>query len=428
MQAPTIRLDRLDRRIAAGEAQVCVVGLGTVGLPQFQAATQAGFPAVGIDADRAVVERIRRCASPHADTGSKRSRPIAGAGLNATTDFDAVRESDCVLVCVPTSWSPETGPDLAAVTSAIREISRRLGEPKLIILESTIPPGTTRQVVLPLLESGGSELGSDFYLAFSPERLDPGNRDFSVQDIAKVVGGVTEPCTNLAVRFYSRMGLEAHPVSSPEVAEATKVFENVFRFVNIGLANELAQVCESLGVNPWEVLDAASTKPFGFMRHSPGPGVGGRCIPMASHFFRWTARRHGVGAQITDAAISVNDRMPELVARETLARVRQTRSGPEPPLALIVGMAYKPGVGDVRGSVALSVAGLLGDAGIRIEYHDPLVPIVDIDGEPLASLPLTDELIRSADCTLILCPQKGIDYKAIREHSRHIVDPTGALS
>jgi UDP-N-acetyl-D-glucosamine dehydrogenase len=413
MQAPVTTEEHLHRRIAAGGAQVCVIGLGTVGLPQLEATAEAGFRAVGIDASEAVVDRVRT---------------MGDATLNATTNFDAVRDSDCVLICVPTSWSRETGPDLSAVASAVREVRRHLRGLKLIILESTVPPGTTRELVLPLLESGGSELGPDFHLAFGPERLDPGNRSFSVQDIAKVVGGVTEACTDLAARFYSRLGLEVHPVSSPEVAEATKVFENVFRFVNIGLANELAQVCDSLGVSPTEVLDAASTKPFGFMRHSPGPGVGGRCIPMASRFFRWAARRHGAGVRITDAAIAVNDIMPELVAQETLTHVGQTGGRQTRPLVLIIGMAYKPGVADVRGSVALSVAGLLKDAGARIEYHDPLVPIVDVGGEPLASVPLTEKSIRSADCTLILCPQKGIDYEAIKEHSRHIVDPTGTLS
>jgi UDP-N-acetyl-D-glucosamine dehydrogenase len=412
MQAPVTTQEHLDRRIATGEAQVCVIGLGTVGLPQLEAAAEAGFRAVGIDASEAVVDRVRT---------------MGGTTLNATTDFDAVRDSDCVLICVPTAWSRETGPDLSAVVSAVREVSRRLLDLKLIILESTVPPGTTRELVLPLLESGGSELGPDFHLAFGPERLDPGNRSFSVRDIAKVVGGVTEACTNLAARFYSRLGLEVHPVSSPEVAEATKVFENVFRFVNIGLANELAQVCESLGVSPWEVLDAAGTKPFGFLKHSPGPGVGGRCIPMASRFFRWTARRHGASVQITDAAIAVNDNMPEIVAKETLTHVRQTRGRQTRPLVLIIGMAYKPGVGDVRGSVALSVARRLIDAGVHIEYHDPLVPIVDIGGEPLASVPLTEESIRSADCTLILCPQEEVDYDAVRQHSRHIIDPTGTL-
>jgi len=211
------------------------------------------------------------------------------------------------------------------------------------------------------------------------------------------------------------------------VAEATKVFENTFRFVNIGLANELAQVCGSLHISPREVLDAASTKPFGFMRHSPGPGVGGRCIPLASRYFRWTAQRHGTGAKITDAAIAVNDHKPQLVAKAAMASVHQALAGQMRPVVLIVGMAYKPGIGDVRGSVALTIASLLKDAGIRVQYHDPFVPTITIGGEQLESLPLTEDSIRSADCTLILCPHDGIDYETIREHSRCVLDPTNTV-
>jgi UDP-N-acetyl-D-glucosamine dehydrogenase len=429
MQALVTSLEHLDRRLASGDAQVCVIGLGTVGLPQLLAAAEAGFPTVGIDIDTTITDRINRGVSPEVDTDPELLRQmVAGGRLKATTDFDAVCDSDCVVFCVPTSWSPEASPDLSAVTSAAREVGQRLRSPKLIVLESTVPPGSTRQVILPLLESGGLAVGSDFCLAFAPERLDPGNTSFSTLDIPKVVGGITPTCTALASRFYSRLTIEVHPVSSPEVAEATKVFENTFRFVNIGLANELAQVCSSLRISPREVLDAASTKPFGFMRHSPGPGVGGRCIPLASRYFRWTAQRQGVRAKITDAAIAVNDRRPELVAKETVARVHEALAGQARPVVLIVGMAYKPGVGDVRSSVALTIASLLKDAGICVQYHDPFVPTIAIDGERLASLPLTEVSIRSADCTLILCPHDEIDYETIKTHSRCVLDPTNMIS
>jgi UDP-N-acetyl-D-glucosamine dehydrogenase len=428
MQALATSLAHLDRRIADGEAQVCVIGLGTVGLPQLLAAAEAGFAAVGIDIDTTTADKINRAVSPEADADPDLLRQmVVGGRLKATTDFDAVRDSDCVILCVPTSWSSEAEPDLSAVMSAVREVSRRLRSPKLIVLESTVPPGSTRQVVLPLLESGGLEAGSDFCLAFAPERLDPGNSSFSVINIPKVIGGITETCTALAIRFYSKLAIDVHPVSSPEVAEATKVFENTFRFVNIGLANELAQVCNSLRISPREVLDAASTKPFGFMRHSAGPGVGGRCIPLASRYFRWTAQSQGVGATITDAAIAVNDHKPELVAKETVARVHQALAGQMRPVVLIVGVAYKPGVGDVRGSVALTIASLLKDAGIHVQYHDPFVPTIALDGEQLASLPLTEDSIRKADCTLILCPHRGIDYTSIRTHSRCVLDPTDTV-
>jgi UDP-N-acetyl-D-glucosamine dehydrogenase len=429
IQALATNLEHLDLHLATGEAQVCVVGLGTVGLPQLMAAAEAGFTAVGIDIDSTIADEVNRGVSPWPDTDPERLQQMVGCGrLRATTDFDAVSDSDCVVVCVPTSWSLAGRPDLSAVISAVREIGRRLHSPKLIVLESTVPPGSTRRVILPLLESGGLQVGSDFCLAFAPERLDPGNKRFSTVDIPKVVGGITPTCTTLAACLYSRLGIDVHPVSSPEVAEITKVFENTFRFVNIGLANELAEVCHSLGISPREVLNAAGTKPFGFMRHSPSPGVGGRCIPLASRYFHWAAQRQGVGARITEAAIAVNDEKPGLVVKETVARVHHALSGQAQTTVLIVGMAYKPGVGDVRGSVALTVASLLKAAGIRVQYHDPFVPTVAIDGEQLASLPLTEDSIRSADCTLILCPHNGIDYEAIRKHSRCVLDPTVTVS
>jgi UDP-N-acetyl-D-glucosamine dehydrogenase len=428
MQALATSLPHLDRRIAESEAQVCVIGLGTVGLPQLLAFAEVGFPAVGIDVDAAKAAMINRGVSPEADTDPDMlRRMVINRRLKATTDFGAVSDSDCVILCVPTSWSSQAEPDLSAVTHAVQEVSQRLRTPKLIVLESTVPPGSTRQVVLPLLEARGLQAGSGFCLAFAPERLDPGNSRFSVRDIPKVVGGITETCTALATHFYSKLGIDVHPVSSLEVAEAAKVFENTFRFVNIGLANELAEVCDSLGISPREVLDAASTKPFGFMRHSPGPGVGGRCIPLASRYFRWTAQQQGAGGKIADAAIAVNDRRPELVAKETVAHVQRALAGQAGPVVLIVGMAYKPGVGDVRGSVALTVAALLRDAGIHVHYHDPFVPTIALDGQQMASLPLTEDSIRSADCTLILCPHRGIDYEAIRRHSRCVLDPTNTV-
>jgi UDP-N-acetyl-D-glucosamine dehydrogenase len=419
MQTLETTLHHLDRRIATGEAQICVVGLGTVGLPQLMTAAEAGFMAVGIDIDITKVEKINLGVTPEADVDPQRLRQMVHGGrLKATTCFDAVCDSDCVVVCVPTSWSAETGPDLSSLTTSIREVGRRLRGPKLIVLESTVPPGSTRQVALPLLQSGGLEVGSDFHLAFAPERLDPGNGRFSASDIPRLVGGMTEACTDL----------EVHPVSCPEVAETAKVFENTFRFVNIGLANELAGLCNSLGISPRAVLDAAGTKPFGFMRHSPGPGVGGRCIPMAPRYFRWTAQRQGIVTRIADAATAVNDDMPRLVAKETATRVRQAPARRARPLVLIVGMAYKPGVGDVRDSVALSVASLLKNEGIQVEYHDPLVPTVTIDGEIATSRALTEEAIRSADCTLILCPQDGVDYEAIKAYSRCVLDPTNTVT
>ena len=417
----------LESRIAAGEARVCVVGLGTAGLPFLTVAAAAGFPAVGVDVDEGVVDAINRGEPPQTDADAELLGHLVGQGrLVATTDFSALADQDCIVVSVPTSSSAEGEPELGAVTSVAREAALRLRRGQLIVLESTVPPGTTRGVVLPILESGGQKVGSDFFLAFSPERIDPGNASFSVHDIPKVVGGVTEACTAVAARFYARVVAEVYPVSSPEVAETAKVFENTFRFVNISLANELSQLCDSLGISASEVLDTASTKPFAFMRHSPGPGVGGRCLTMASHYFRWAAERHGADSKIVNAAIELDALIPGLLAKEVLGSGGGSATGGG-PLVLLIGMAYKPGVSDYRGSTAPVVASALKRAGAVVQYHDPLVPAVTIDGEELTSLPLTPEVIQKADCVVVLCPHRTIDYDAIRTYARRIVDPTNTV-
>jgi len=417
----------LESRIAGGEARVCVVGLGTAGLPFLAIVAAAGFPAVGVDVDENLVDAINRGEPPPTDADVELlGRLVEQRRLSATTDFSALAEQDCIVVSVPTSSSAAGEPELGAITAVAQEAALRLRRGQLIIIESTVPPGTTRGVVLPILEAGGLSVGSDFFLAFSPERIDPGNASFSVHDIPKVVGGVTDACTSVAARFYERVVAKVYPVSSPEVAETAKVFENTFRFVNISLANELSQVCGSLGISASEVLDAASTKPFAFMRHSPGPGVGGRCLTMASHYFRWAAGRHGADSKIVNAAIEVDALIPELLAKEALGSGGESALGGG-PLVMLIGMAYKPGVSDYRGSTALAVASILRRAGAVVQYHDPLVPAVTIDGEELTSLPLTPEVVRKADCVVVLCPHRTIDYDAIRTYARRIVDPTNTI-
>jgi len=415
----------LFERISSGEARVCVIGLGTAGLPFLTAVAQAGFPSTGIDINQGLVDEINRGSPPQGDADTDTVRRLVAEGkLVATSDFSAVADSDCVVISVPTYSSLDGEPDIGPVLSALRETGQRLRRGQLVIIESTVPPGTTRGEALLVLASSGLTVGADFFLAFSPERIDPGNASFATHNIPKVVGGVTEDCTTLAARFYSNVVTEVHPVSSAEVAEMAKVFENTFRFVNISLANELSQVCDRLAISAAEVLDAAATKPFAFMRHSPGPGVGGRCLPMAAHYLRWAASQHGAEAGIVNAAIELNDLVPELVAKEAETRARDAATGDAEPTVLLIGVAYKPGVGDVRGSVALTVASILVSAGVRVQYHDPFVPAASAGGKELMSVPLTPEVIRRAGCTLILCPHKTIDYASIREHSRSVVDPT----
>jgi len=411
----TVSADSLSSRIRSREATVAVVGLGVVGLAQAGAFMHAGFRVLGLDTSS---ERIAVLANG--------TRPAGVDEFWKLSDqYGALADADCVIIATPTSHRPDGTPDVSAVVDAACETGRHLRRGMLVVVESTVPPGTTRDRVRPALEASGLRAGSDFFLAFSPERIDPGSTAHPVESIPKLVGGLTAACSAVASDLYRFVSPQVHAVSSPEVAELAKVFENTFRFVNISLANELALLCGKMNLDVQEVIDAASTKPFAFMAHRPGPGVGGRCIPMAPRYLAWAGSRAGVELPVTDAAIQLNETLPALVAQRALSLIGERSSA---PAVLLLGIAYKPNIDDTRGSVALAVAAELLRAGARVLYHDPHVPSCAIEGEELRSQGLEGSLLASVDCAVLLCPHDAIDLEFVARNTRLILDPTGRLS
>ncbi len=418
MGTVTVSADSLSSRIRSREATVAVVGLGLVGLAQAASFMRAGFRVLGLDID---AERIT--------TLSNGARPAGVEEFWKLSDrFDSLAEADCVIVAAPTSYLPDGTPDVSAVVDAARDIGRTLRRGMLVVIESTVPLGTTREHVLPALEASGLRVGDDFFLAFSPERIDPGSTAHPVESIPKLVGGVTPACSAVASELYRFVAPEVHAVSSPEVAELAKVFENTFRFVNISLVNELALLCGKLGLDVQEVITACSSKPFAFMAHRPGPGVGGRCIPMAPLYLTWAASRAGAELPVTDAAIQFNDALPRGVAQRALALIARHCTAQSAPTVLLLGVAYKPNIDDTRGSVALAVAAELLRAGARVLYHDPHVPSLSIDNEELRSQALDARLLAGVDCAVLLCPHDAIDLDLVSRNACLILDPTGRLS
>jgi UDP-N-acetyl-D-glucosamine dehydrogenase len=383
---------------------------------------RSGFKVIGIDADAGRVASLKQT-----HNGVRPARSTKAPGLaEVTGDYDTLACADCVILCVPTSYHDDGSPSLEALDSAGRDVAARLRRGQLVVLESTVPPGTTRGMLQPLLEATGLVLGSDFFLAFSPERVDPGNKTHALESIPKLVGGITERCTELASDLYGCVTDSVHKLSSPEVAELAKVFENTFRFVNIGLVNELALLCSKLDLDVQEVITASSTKPFAFMPHRPGPGVGGRCIPMAPHYLSWVANEAGQELAITQASIQVNDAMPARVAARVSSLLAE-RGVDGLAEVLLLGLAYKPNLDDTRGSVALNVASELIRAGYSVAYHDPHVPSVVIDGVELHSQVLDRALLERTACAVLLCPHDDVDYALIVESAPLIVDPTAKL-
>src|SRR5437764_11376515 len=398
-------------------ARVGVIGLGYVGLPLASEFAGAGIRATGFEVDEKKAGEINAGRSYIADVSSETIKQSVDADrLTATTNFDLLRECDAIIVCVPTPLRKTKEPDVSYILAAAEEIKKRLHRGQLIILESTTYPGTTDEVLLPMFEDAGLKLDEDFLLAFSPERVHPGNPQFKTHNIPKVVGGVTDDSTEAAAFLYSQIVKDVHGVSSARVAEAAKLLENTFRAVNIGMANEMARLCYALNIDTWEVIRGAATKPFGFMAFYPGPGIGGHCIPLEPHYLSWKARQHGFDSRFIGLAEEVNSRMPEHV-------VQLVSDGPndaEKPLkgsrVLLLGVAYKKDINDVRESPALSIIDLLRAKGARVSYHDPFVSEVCFDdahtqsaGDPLQSITLTDEELRASDCVVIVTDHSPIN-------------------
>ena len=428
--------DELIKLITEKGARVGVVGLGYVGLPLVVEFASAGFAAIGFEVDQSKANRINAGESYIGDIDSQTvSRLTESKQLEATTDFNQLQICDVIIICVPTPLRKTKEPDISYILAAADEIKQRLRRGQLIILESTTYPGTTNEVLLPMFEETGLKLDEDLLLAFSPERVDPGNPQFQTHNIPKVVGGVTDDSTAVAAHLYSQIVNEVHAVSSARVAEAAKLLENTFRAVNIGMANEMARLCYALNIDTWEVIRAAATKPFGFMPFYPGPGIGGHCIPLDPHYLLWKARQHGFDSRFIGLAEEVNSRMPDHVVQLVADGLNDARKAMNGSRILLLGVAYKKDIDDVRESPALSIIDRLRAKGADVHYHDPFVKEVHFEdahtvggGEPLQSVPLTDEELRAADCVVIVTDHSGIDYQRVCQLTSLIVDTRNALN
>ena len=405
--------------------RVGVIGLGYVGLPLAVAFAQQDVDVVGIDIDQRKVDAVA-AGDSYIDGLDDATLSAAGARINATTDYDALLDASAVVICAPTPLSPNREPDLGPLLECTADLAAVLRAGQLVVVESTTYPGTTRERIAPLLEErSGLRAGSDFNLAFSPERADPGRRDYGLRNTPKVVGGLTEPCAQRAVELYGLICDEVVRVSTPEAAELTKLLENIFRAVNIALVNELAILSDRMGIDIWEVVDAAATKPYGFMRFDPGPGMGGHCLPVDPFYLAWRARQFDMSAEFVELAGKINQQMPyHCVAK--LQRVLNERGLPVRGARIaLLGGSYKPGVGDIRESPAIKIIDLLRGLGAQIVYHDEHVPALERFG--LESLPL-EEALAGATLALIVTAHSGIDYDAVASRASCVLDLRGVTS
>jgi UDP-N-acetyl-D-glucosamine dehydrogenase len=399
------------------KTDIAIIGAGYVGLPLAQVFADAGRSVVLVDVNQETVHKLARGESHIEDVPSERLKAHVEAGrISATTDYDAVRGADAILIALPTPLSKQREPDLSIIKGAVRELAKRLRKGHLVVLESTTYPGTTRECVLPVLEETGMKAGEDFHLAFSPERVDPGRDDWTTKNVPKVVGGITPECTRRAAELYADAVETVHEVSSPEAAEMTKLLENIFRSVNIALVNELAQLCERMSIDVWEVVDAAATKPFGFMSFKPGPGLGGHCIPIDPFYLTWKAREYGFYTEFVELAGKVNENMPyycrSLISQALNHGKQRSLNGSK---VLVLGVAYKSDIGDTRESPAVKLIELLRKAGSDVSYHDPHVP--ELNGD--RSVPLEPE---EYDCVVIVTAHTGVDYERLVEQAQLVVD------
>jgi len=413
----------LKDKILNKEARVGIIGLGYVGLPLAIEFAKKGFEVSGIDTDHRKVDSLGNKRSYILDVTSEDVRAVTEAGLfSATSDYKAISKLDVVVICVPTPLRKTKEPDISYIINATEKIAAHKKKGQLIILESTTYPGTTDEVVLPILEKGGANLDRDFFLAFSPERVDPGNIKFKTKDIPKIVGGVTKKSTELSRIFYSQIIKNVMPVSSSKSAEMVKLLENTFRSVNIGLVNEIALMCHKLGIDVWEIIAAAKTKPFGFMPFYPGPGLGGHCIPIDPLYLSWKARLHGFEARFIELADMVNSYMPEYVVKrvaDILNRFRKPLLGSK---VLIVGISYKKDVNDIRESPSIEIIKLLGKEGADVFYFDPYISELKVDGKLFKSIKWDSKAFKNKDCVVIITDHSSVDYEEILKYSKVIFD------
>jgi UDP-N-acetyl-D-glucosamine dehydrogenase len=420
-------MDQFLKKITDRKAHVGVIGLGYVGLPLAVEFAKAGFRVIGIDLDPAKVGHLKRGESYVKDVPSEDVQKIVEDGqFVATSDFTFLAEADAICICVPTPLGKTKDPDVSFILQAARAVKSSLRRGQLIVLESTTYPGTTRELLLPMLEEDGLKVGVDFYLAFSPERIDPGNPTYHLKNTPRVVGGITPTCTQMAVALYSQIVERVMPVSSAEAAELTKLLENTFRIVNIGLVNEIAIMCDRLGISVWEVVEAASTKPYGFMSFYPGPGLGGHCIPVDPYYLSWKLRTLNYRARFIELAGEINAEMPEYVVGKVVDALNGAKKSVNGSSVLVLGVAYKPDINDVRESPALDIIKVLRNKGAEVTWHDPHV--TELKGlETLTrASEVTSELLSKTDCVVITTNHSVYDWEAIVKNANLIVDSRNA--
>jgi UDP-N-acetyl-D-glucosamine dehydrogenase len=417
----------LEERIKNRTARVGIIGLGYVGLPLAVEFAKAGFSVTGIDVQESKVDKLNRGESYVQDVSSEMVRSlVASKKFRATTDFSTVAQLDTINIAVPTPLRKTKDPDMSYVVSACQETAKHFGPGKLVILESTTYPGTTDELVLPMLERPGLKVGEHFFLCFSPERVDPGNPKYQTANIPKVVGGITPNCTKLGALFYSQALQTVVPVSSTSVAEMVKLLENTFRMINIGLVNEMALMCDRMGINVWEVIEAAATKPFGFMPFYPGPGLGGHCIPIDPFYLSWKTKQAGIEARFIELAGYINGQMPHFVVDKIQNALNDFSKPVKGSHVHVLGVAYKRDIDDVRESPALDIILLLDRRGARVTYSDPFVPRIQLDGRELAAQD-PGAMAAGADCVVIVTDHTKFDYAGIVERARLIVDTRNVL-
>jgi UDP-N-acetyl-D-glucosamine dehydrogenase len=421
--------ETLIRKAESREALFGIVGLGYVGLPLAVELAKAGYRVIGMDVSERVVLGLMAGRShvkdvPDADLAAAR----VDDRFIATTDGSRLKDADAISICVPTPLSKFKDPDVSYIVAATETVKQALRPGQAVILESTTYPGTTREIMLPALESTGLKVGSDFFLAFSPERVDPGNQVWTTRNTPKVVGGITPDCCRVVCALYQPAIERLVPVSTTEAAELVKLLENTFRSVNIGLANEMAIVCDKLGVDVWEVIEAAATKPFGFMKFLPGPGLGGHCIPIDPHYLAWKMRGLNYKTRFIDLAGELNTEMPLFWVRKLAEALNDEGKPVRGTSVLVIGVAYKKDIEDLRESPALDILRLLEDQGARVSYHDPYVPRFEENGHRYESVPLTQATVAAADCIMIVTDHDTLDYGLIRANAKRVVDTRNALA
>ncbi len=411
-------------------ARIAILGMGYVGLPLAVVFAEAGFNVTGVDPDNRKAGSLVKGISYIPDISTERLAPLVKSGrLKATTDFSVLKDCDAVSICVPTPLRKTGDPDMSFILSATEQLAKYMHKGMVVVLESTTYPGTTREILLPMLgEANGLRVGQDWFLAFSPERVDPGREDFTTLNTPKVVGGITPTCTEVTEAWYSGAIQHIHMVSSAEAAEMAKLLENTFRMVNIGMVNELAIMCERMGVDVWEVIDAAATKPFGFMKFTPGPGLGGHCIPIDPLYLSWKMKAYQYTARFIELASEINTNMPRYVVTRILEAMNERGKTLKGAHCLVLGVAYKPDIDDIRESPALDVIGLLQKKGATVDYHDPYIPSLKThEGAEMKSVPDLMVAVQAADVVVAVTNHKIYDYQAILKAAKFIFDSRNAL-